>query len=64
MVMSLLDAGLPEDRFEVVSVDISTTALERAALAVYGRNSFRGKHLEFRDRFFVPVEDGFALSSC
>ena len=62
MVMSLLDAGLPADRFEVVAVDISTTALERAALAVYGRNSFRGKHLEFRDRFFVPVEDGFALS--
>ena len=62
MAMTLLDAGLPADRFTVDAVDVSTTALERAGLAIYGKNSFRGKHLEFRDRYFVPVEGGFALS--
>ena len=62
MVMALLDAGMPVDRFSVDAVDISANALARAANAIYGKNSFRGKHLEFRDKYFVQVEDGYALS--
>ena len=62
MVMALLDAGMPADRFAVDAVDISVNALVRAGNAIYGKNSFRGKHLEFRDRYFVQVEDGYALS--
>ena len=30
---------------------------------VYGRNSFRGKDLAFRDRYFERVKDGFALNA-
>lgn len=62
MVMALLDAGMPADRFAVDAVDISANALARAGNAIYGKNSFRGKNLEFRDRYFVQVEDGYALS--
>lgn len=62
MVMALLDAGMPAGRFAVDAVDISANALARAEIAIYGKNSFRGKHLEFRDKYFVPVEGGFALS--
>ncbi len=62
MVMELLDAGMPADRFAVDAVDISSNALARAENAIYGKNSFRGKQLEFRDKYFVQVEDGYALS--
>jgi chemotaxis protein methyltransferase WspC len=60
--MALLDAGFPSDRFKIDAVDVSANALVRATNAIYGNNSFRGKHLEFRDRYFVQVEDGYALS--
>lgn len=63
LAMALLDAGVPKDRFTIDAVDISTTALARAQRAIYGRNSFRGKDLSFRDRHFVPTKDGYALSS-
>lgn len=63
LAMALLDAGVPNDRFAIDAVDISTTALARAQRAVYGRNSFRGKDLAFRERHFVPTKDGYALSS-
>jgi chemotaxis protein methyltransferase WspC len=62
MVMALLDAGVPPQRFRVDAADISGRALARARLGVYGRNSFRGKNLEFRSRHFKPVSEGFALS--
>ena len=53
---------MPADRFVVDAVDISANALARAGNAIYGKNSFRGKHLEFRDKYFVQGEDGYALS--
>ena len=62
LAMTLVDAGFPQGRFVIDAVDISKTALDRAQFAIYGKNSFRGKHLEFRDRFFVEVEGGYALS--
>lgn len=62
IAMALLDAGFPVERFAIDAVDISANALARASNAIYGNNSFRGKHLEFRDRYFVKVDDGYALS--
>ncbi len=62
MVMSLLDAGAPPERFVVEGLDISAVALERARQAVYGRNSFRGHNLEFRDKYFHPAPDGWRLT--
>ena len=59
--MALLDAGVPADRFQVEAVDISARALARAARGVYGRNSFRGTDLAFRDRYFQPSAEGFRL---
>ena len=54
LVMALLDAGVAPDRFQIDAVDISARALARAERGVYGRNSFRGKDLAFRDRYFQP----------
>ena len=63
VAMTLLDAGLPPDRFMVDAVDISRRALARAQRAIYGANSFRGQSLAFRDRHFTPVPEGHALAA-
>jgi len=62
LAMSLLDAGVAPERFQIEAMDISQNALARAARAVYGKNSFRGTDLGFRDRHFHEVKDGFAIN--
>ncbi len=62
LAMALLDAGLPRERFTIEAVDISLRALERAQRAVYGKNSFRGKELDFRDIHFQRTDEGYLLS--
>ena len=63
VVMALLDAGMAPERFQVEGVDISGRALARAEWGVYGKNSFRGKDLAFRDRYFQASKEGFVLDS-
>ena len=62
MAMALLDIGLTGGRFQIDAVDISARALLRAAEATYGRNSFRGGDLSFRDRHFEPVHGQYRVS--
>lgn len=62
LAMALLDAGLGEADFQVEGWDISLPSLARAQQAVYGRNSFRGQDLAFRERHFKAVEGGHALN--
>ena len=62
LVMALLDAGLPLGRFQIDAADISSRALARARKGLYGRNSFRGKPLDFRDRHFQHTKEGYLLS--
>ena len=62
MAMALLDAGLAASDFRIDGVDISAHALARAQAGIYGRNSFRGSDLGFRDRYFVAIEGGYRLS--
>lgn len=52
IAMALLDAGLPAMRFKIDAIDISERALAQARRAVYGRNSFRGSDVSFRERYF------------
>ncbi|AZF14734.1 protein-glutamate O-methyltransferase CheR [Pseudomonas sp. R3-18-08] len=58
IAMALLDAGLAPHQFKVQGMDVSPLSVERARRGVYGKNSFRGGDLEFRDRHFT--EDGGA----
>lgn len=62
IAMALLDAGLPPQHFHIDAVDISPQSLAVAQQAVYGKNSFRGNFLSFRDRYFALNEHGYALS--
>ena len=61
IAMALFDAGLHSDAFRIDAVDISHANLDHARRAVYGRNSFRGNDLAYRDRHFVAHERGHAL---
>ena len=61
LVMALLDSGVPPNRFQIEAVDISARALAQAHRGLFGKNSFRGTGLAFRDRYFQPSSEGFVL---
>ncbi len=61
IAMALLDAGLPPERFHVDAVDISLGSLQHAQGGVYGRNSFRGDDIGFRERYFHKEGAGWRL---
>jgi len=61
IVMTLFDAGLSSDMFRIDAVDVSARALDIASAGVFGRNSFRGADLEFRDRYFEKENADFRL---
>jgi chemotaxis protein methyltransferase WspC len=63
LAIALLEAGLPPERFRIDAVDISALALARAREGVYGKNSFRGHHLGFRDRYFRRSDEGLVLEA-
>jgi len=61
IAMALQDVSVPAHRFRIVAVDVSQRVLAQGRRGVYGRNSFRGTDLTFRDRYFTPVADGYHL---
>ncbi|EUC18902.1 UNVERIFIED_ORG: chemotaxis protein methyltransferase WspC [Burkholderia sp. CF145] len=62
VAMTLLDDGIGENRFTVDAFDISARVIEHARAGLYGRNSFRGHPLAFRDRHFTALNDSWQLS--
>lgn len=62
VAMALLDAGVPPANFHIDAIDICHRSLGIAERGVYGRNSFRGKLLEYRDRHFDTSKDEARLS--
>ena len=59
IAMALLDAGFPDGSFQIDAIDVSSRNLVHAERAIYGKNSFRGADIAFRDRYFEAVEGGF-----
>ena len=62
MAMALLDSGFSKNRFLIRGIDISMRAVERGRQGVYGKNSFRGDNLGFRERYFECRADGYHLN--
>lgn len=62
IAMTLLDAGLGPHQFKVDGLDVSPLSVERARAACYGKNSFRGADLVFRERHFTAENEGYRLS--
>jgi chemotaxis protein methyltransferase WspC len=58
IAMALLEAGVPPAQFRIDGVDICHRSLAAAQRAVYGRNSFRGKQLDYRERHFTDDHEG------
>ena len=63
IVMALLDAGFAPAAFQVEALDVSARVVELARLGHYGRNSFRGQDLSFRDRYFAATASGYQLQA-
>ncbi len=61
IAMTLLRCGLRTEQFCVEAFDINTLVLDRARKGVYGRNSFRGERLEFREQFFRETPSGYEV---
>jgi len=61
IAMALLEAGVLPHAFRVDAMDISPNSIGRAQRALYGRNSFRGSELAFRERHFSDSDDGHRL---
>lgn len=62
IAMCLADVGIEAAVSQIDAIDISTENLDKAKRAHYGKNSFRGDDLSFRDRFFRKVEKGYILN--
>lgn len=61
IAMALLDAGLKPHQFKVDGMDVSPLSVEKARRALYGKNSFRGQDIDFRERHFTAESDGYRL---
>lgn len=62
IAMALLDAGVPTRNFHIDAIDICHRSLAIAGRATYGRNSFRGKLLDYRDRHFTIMNETASLN--
>ncbi|MDB5983999.1 MAG: S-adenosylmethionine-dependent methyltransferase [Pseudomonas sp.] len=62
IAMALFDAGIGARQFLVDAVDISPWSIDKAKRAIYGKNSFRGEQIAYRDRHFSAEEEGHQVS--
>ncbi|MGR3887932.1 CheR family methyltransferase [Pseudomonas sp. 1152_12] len=62
IAMALLDAGLAPHQFKVLGLDVSPLSVERARRGVYGKNSFRGGDIDFRERHFTEEPEGYRIA--
>ncbi|NES19534.1 MAG: protein-glutamate O-methyltransferase CheR, partial [Symploca sp. SIO3E6] len=59
--ITLIEAGLAPDKFNIDAIDISHQVILKAIRGVYSNNSFRGKKLAFRERYFQQTVEGYQL---
>jgi chemotaxis protein methyltransferase WspC len=61
IAITLLEAGLLPEHFQIDAIDINPRAIETAKLAVYGKGAFRGEKRDYKDKYFTGSEEGFIL---
>ncbi len=61
LAMTLFDCGLRPAQWRIDAFDVSKAALIKARRGVYGKNSFRGDDLAFRDHYFHRTPNGYLL---
>jgi chemotaxis protein methyltransferase WspC len=62
LVLALLDAGVPPERWSVEGLDLSPRLIDAARRGVYREFSFRQTEPNLRDRYFRPTADGWELA--
>ncbi|MCI0912319.1 CheR family methyltransferase [Pseudomonas putida] len=62
LAMALLDSGMNPAAFRIDGIDISPNSVAKGVQAIYGRNSFRGADLAFRERHFNALAEGHELN--
>ena len=62
LAMLFHQKAIPANYVNIDAVDLSKRALIRADLAVYGKNSFRGRDMSFRDAYFSLIDTGLQLN--
>ena len=62
IAIALTEAGLNPINFCIDAADISKVAIKKAMRGIYGKNSFRDKNLDFRDRYFTSTGDLYQLN--
>ncbi len=62
IAMVLNDIGMNKKQFRIDAVDISTEVINKARKGVYGNNSFRGKDIAYRDKYFEHNDETYAIS--
>jgi len=60
-VIALLEAGLPAEHIDVLGIDVSKAAVERARAGVFRNNALRGKRLP--DPWSEPRPGGFEIAA-
>ena len=61
LTMTLLDCGLPSDKFTIHGVDISHRSIARAKAGVYTENSFRGIDRSYQSKYFKKSYKSYIL---
>ncbi len=61
IVMSLLNVGIPNDRFRVDAIDISQHNIQQAQLGSYGQFSFRHGEARIQQQFFTRQGDRYHI---
>jgi chemotaxis protein methyltransferase WspC len=61
IAITLLDAGLSLENFQIDAIDVSAHLLDVARIGLFGSNSFRGSDLRFRNQYFHQTDAGFRL---
>jgi chemotaxis protein methyltransferase WspC len=61
IAITLLEAGLLPEQFEIDAIDINPKALRKAKSAIYGKGAFRGENREYKDKYFTSSKKGFLL---
>ncbi len=62
IAITLIEAGLKENDFNIKAVDISSNAIKKAHKGVYDKNSFRSTDLNFQKQYFTFSNDLFFIA--
>ena len=62
LAMCLSDTGISPDKAHIDAIDISSTNIQKAVAGEYGKNSFRGNQLDYRDRHFSACGNRYRIN--